>query len=105
MVLRFFSSYITLLLTLINYIIGELVIEEGKKAVASYAGPRPPPISDPHQYVFLLYEQPKDVVVQSDKLGFPEDLGIRHRMKWNQESFERKVGLGKVVAGNWFASK
>lgn len=82
---------------------GELTAEGGTKAITDYAGPHPPPISSPHRYVFLLYEQPTEF--DRNKLGLPENFGLRDRMKWNQAEFEKKAGLGKVVAGNWFKSK
>jgi phosphatidylethanolamine-binding protein (PEBP) family uncharacterized protein len=82
---------------------GELTVEGDAKPIAAYAGPRPPPISSAHRYAFLLYEQPADF--DGAKLGLPEELGIKDRMRWNQAQFEKKAGLGKVVAGNWFKSK
>lgn len=81
---------------------GQLTVEGDAKPITSYAGPRPPPISSAHRYVFLLYEQPVDF--DRAKLGLPEVFAIKDRMKWNQAQFEKKAGLGKVVAGNWFKS-
>lgn len=81
----------------------ELKVEGDVKPINAYAGPGPPPISAPHRYVFLLYEQPADF--EKSNLGYPEKWGIKDRMKWNQSEFEKKAGLGKVVAGNYFVSK
>lgn len=82
---------------------GELVPEGGAAPITPYGPPRPPPISSPHRYVFLLYEQPADW--DRLKLGVPEHWGIKERVKWNQGHFEKKAGLGHVVAGNYFKSK
>ena len=81
----------------------ELKVEGDVKPIIAYTGPRPPPLSAPHRYVFLLYEQPIDF--EKSKLGLPEALGIKDRMMWNQSEFEKKAGLERVVAGNYFVSK
>lgn len=81
----------------------ELKVEGDVRPIATYARPGPPPLSAPHRYVFLLYEQPIDF--EKNKLGMPEELGIKDRVMWNQSKFEKKAGLGSVVAGNYFVSK
>lgn len=81
----------------------ELKVDGNVKPIIAYAGPRPPPISAPHRYLFLLYEQP--INFEKSNLGLPEEFGIRDRMRWNHSEFEKKAGLGRVVAGNYFTSK
>jgi phosphatidylethanolamine-binding protein (PEBP) family uncharacterized protein len=81
----------------------ELKVENDVKPICAYTGPRPPPISAQHRYVFLLYEQPIDF--EKNELSLPEELGIKDRVMWNQKEFEKKAGLGKVVASNYFVSK
>jgi|SRR5579871_150243 len=81
----------------------ELKVEGNVKPISAYKGPRPPPLSAPHRYLFLLYEQPIDF--KKSELGLPEKFGIKDRIMWNQSEFEKKAGLGKVVAGNYFVSK
>jgi len=85
--------------------------------VVDYMGPAPPPPSSPHRYVFMLWEQPAGLTAAKirSKLGFPElavdvggeeaesdGVGFIKRLRWDQEDFERKLGLGEVVAGNYF---
>jgi len=75
---------------------------EDSKVSVDWAGPGPPPGSAPHRYVFMLYEQPEGF--DSEKLGLVEGAGIRARMRFDLDGFEKKAGLGKAVAGNWFVS-
>jgi len=75
------------------------------RPVAAYMGPAPPGLSSPHRYMFMMWEQPAGVTGEriKDELGFGEDgVGLMTRMRWDQEAFERKLGLGRVVAGNYF---
>jgi phosphatidylethanolamine-binding protein (PEBP) family uncharacterized protein len=65
--------------------------------------PGPPPGAGPHRYVFALYEQPEaftpDVVLPAG-----ETLKLTGRMRFDFEGFEKKTGVGAVVAGGWFTS-
>ena len=72
--------------------------------VADYAGPGPPPVSGPHRYVFLLYDQPADFDVSKYAPAGGKGLGIKGRVRYNLAAFEREAGLGPVVAANWFCS-
>jgi len=81
---------------------GTLEVSGNVSPVMGYRGPGPPPLSPPHRYVFLLYEQPEGF--DKSKLGLPEVMGMKDVMRWKHEQFEKKAGFGKVVAGNWFVS-
>ena len=83
--------------------------------VAPYMGPAPPGLSSPHRYVFMLWEQPDGVTVERirEEMGFETEAGeggggfgggagLMSRVRWDQERFERRLGLGRVVAGNYF---
>lgn len=75
------------------------------RPVAAYMGPAPPGLSSPHRYMFMMWEQPAGVTGERirDEVGFGEEgVGLMTRMRWDQEAFERKLGLGRVVAGNYF---
>ncbi|KAK0643784.1 phosphatidylethanolamine-binding protein [Cercophora newfieldiana] len=78
---------------------------EGEE-VAGYMGPAPPPWSGPHRYVFVVWEQPKGVDGGKirEELGLQEGegVGMVGRLRWDLEGFERRLGLGRVVAGNYF---
>ncbi|KIW69475.1 hypothetical protein PV04_05350 [Phialophora macrospora] len=69
--------------------------------IAHWAGPGPPPISSPHRYVFLLYEQPEDVEA---KIPTKAEFGIKDRMRWRLDEFEKKAGLGTALAATYFLS-
>jgi phosphatidylethanolamine-binding protein (PEBP) family uncharacterized protein len=71
-------------------------------AIAFWAGPGPPPISSPHRYIFLLYEQPDgfDAKLFTKVSGY----GIRHRMRCNLSKFGKEAKLGPAVAATYFFS-
>ncbi|KAK3379047.1 phosphatidylethanolamine-binding protein [Lasiosphaeria ovina] len=84
--------------------------------VVAWVRPAPPGLSGPHRYVSLLWEQPAGLTPDRirDALGFagataaPEDeagenaLGLMQRVRFDMEGLEKKLGLGRVVAGNYF---
>ncbi|KAK0714476.1 phosphatidylethanolamine-binding protein [Lasiosphaeris hirsuta] len=67
----------------------------GRKPVASYLRPSPPPVGGPHRYVFMLWEQPEGVTGE----GIKEEMGYA---EGGLDEFEKRLGLGRVVAGNYF---
>ncbi|KAJ9611271.1 hypothetical protein H2200_004454 [Cladophialophora chaetospira] len=79
---------------------GELTSSD--PAIAYWAGPGPPPISSPHRYIFLLYEQPADFDAKlfSKSSGF----GIKDRMRWDVSKFEKQAKLGSAIAATYFLS-
>lgn len=89
--------------------------DAGLGQVVDYMGPSPPPKSAPHRYMFMLWEQPRGltrekiceeigIVGDDDDEGgdLHGDLGIMGRSRWDQEGFERRLGLERVVGGNYF---
>ncbi|KAF2258364.1 PEBP-like protein, partial [Lojkania enalia] len=83
---------------------GWIKLTSSAKAVVYWGPPGPPPISAPHRYVFLVWEQPKDLTNEQARtsLGLPEEVGLRSRVRWNQEDCEKILGLGQVLGGNYF---
>ncbi|KAF2110403.1 phosphatidylethanolamine-binding protein [Lophiotrema nucula] len=83
---------------------GYVKLATAVKPVVIYAPPGPPPISAPHRYVFLIWEQPQDLTSEKirTQLGLAEQVGIPARMRWNQDAAEKKLGLGAVLGGNYF---
>ena len=79
-----------------------------ERTVAPYRGPRPPPGSAPHRYIFLVWAQPDGVTYESvrEALGVSGDaqLGLWPRIRWDEDAFEKKVGLGEVLASNYYVS-
>lgn len=72
--------------------------------VANYIGPAPPPGSSPHRYVFMLYEQPASF--DGAKYAPPngQNLPNTRRMRYNLDSWAKEIGLGPLVAANYFKS-
>lgn len=79
-------------------------LESGLSYITNYIGPAPPPMSAPHRYVFVLYEQPVGFEVEK---WMPRDgakTGNLDRMWFSLDEWERKVGVGELVAVNYFKS-
>lgn len=78
----------------------------GDENVAGYVGPSPPPFGRPHRYMFVLWQQPTGINAERirEEFGFNDDgsIGVMDRVRWDQDAFEKKLGLGKVVAANYF---
>ncbi|KAI1169615.1 PEBP-like protein [Nemania sp. FL0916] len=72
-----------------------------------YRGPGPPKPSSAHRYVFLVFEQPKalDAAKARSSLGLAEEVGLTARMWWDEDGAEKKLGLGEVLAGNYFLTQ
>jgi hypothetical protein len=70
--------------------------------VAFWAAPGPPPISSPHRYIFLLFEQPAGF--DAKVFMKPGGYGIKHRMRWDLGKFQREAKLGPAVAASYFFS-
>jgi phosphatidylethanolamine-binding protein (PEBP) family uncharacterized protein len=72
--------------------------------VVDYAGPGPPPGSAAHRYLFLLYEQPENFDLKEWAPVDGKSVGVWNRMRYNLGAFEKKIGLGPVLAANYFCS-
>ncbi|RJE20730.1 protease inhibitor Tfs1 [Aspergillus sclerotialis] len=72
--------------------------------VANYIGPAPPPGSSPHRYIFFLFEQPD--AFDGAKYAPPDgqNLGNMSRMRYNLDAWGKEIGLGSLVAVNYFRS-
>jgi phosphatidylethanolamine-binding protein len=79
----------------------------GVDPVISYVGPNPPPLSGPHRYVFMVWEQPEGSGAEAVRkaLGLTKEAGISARVRWDEDGFEKKVGLSnEPLAGNYFVA-
>jgi phosphatidylethanolamine-binding protein (PEBP) family uncharacterized protein len=72
--------------------------------IADYAGPGPPPISSPHRYIFLLYEQPADFDEKKYAPASGQKMGAGKRIRYDLGAFEKDAKLGPVIAANYFNS-
>ncbi|KAI1258815.1 PEBP-like protein [Xylariaceae sp. FL1019] len=77
------------------------------KWMVPYIGPGPPPPSGPHRYVFLVFEQPKDLDAAKikSKYGFGDEVGIWPRIRWDQVGFEKNLGLSEALTATYFLTK
>lgn len=82
------------------------VLESTEPFIANYIGPAPPPVSSPHRYTFFLYEQPDGLDIK--KFALPEYSSkpsvVTGRMWASLDDWEKKLGLGQVVAVNYYKS-
>jgi phosphatidylethanolamine-binding protein (PEBP) family uncharacterized protein len=86
---------------------GRVLLTADTQAMVSYLLPGPPFMSGPHRYLCLLFEQPAGVTRETmrEAMGLSEDVGVWERLRWDQGAFERQVGLGAVVAANYFTCR
>lgn len=84
---------------------GASTLSSTEPFIVDYAAPGPPPISAPHRYVFLLYEQPADFDVKRYAPPEGKKVGIRPRMRYSLDVWEKEARLGPVLAVNYFKSK
>ncbi|KAK8044383.1 PEBP-like protein [Apiospora rasikravindrae] len=79
-------------------------LEWSEPPVVNYIGPAPPPGAAPHRYVFFLYEQPAGFDVVSHAPAKGKEVGMTPRMWFSLDEWAAKVGLGEVLAVNYFTS-
>lgn len=79
---------------------GELELKSSEPAIGPWAGAGPPPGAQPHRYVFALYEQKTDSSVASKIKPF----GMTQRIRVDNDALVKQLGLGQVVAANYFVS-
>ncbi|KJZ77692.1 hypothetical protein HIM_02869 [Hirsutella minnesotensis 3608] len=72
--------------------------------VANFVGPAPPPGSAPHRYCFFLYEQPAGFDAKAHAPANGAKMGIWGRMRFSLDDWERKIGLGPILAANYYTS-
>ena len=80
------------------------ILKANAPFIANWIGPEPPPGSSPHRYVFLLYEQPEEFEVHRYTSEGGKEMGIWGRVRFDLDGFAREIGLGEVVAANYFLS-
>jgi len=76
--------------------------------VVPYVGPGPPKPSAPHRYVFTIFAQPEGLDAAKVKTALGLDgrgTGLLPRIRWDQAAAEKRIGLGEVVAGNYFVTR
>lgn len=77
-------------------------LKSDELAIAPWVAAGPPPGAAPHRYVFLLYSQkPLSTILPNLK---EKPFGIFHRMRFDVDAMARELGLGEIVAVNYFVS-
>lgn len=72
--------------------------------VCNYIGPAPPPPSSPHRYAFFLYEQPEGFDGAKYAPAGGKEVGVWGRVRYDLDSWAKEIGLGPVLACNYFKS-
>jgi phosphatidylethanolamine-binding protein (PEBP) family uncharacterized protein len=72
--------------------------------IANYIGPAPPPGSSPHRYIFFLYEEPAGFEPKKHAPADGKTLSNWNRMRYDLDSWAKEIGLGSVLAFNYFNS-
>lgn len=70
--------------------------------IANYIGPAPPPGSAPHRYTFLLYEEPAGFDAQKHAPPGGKNLSNWNRMRYDLDAWAAEIGLGPLIAFNYF---
>lgn len=83
---------------------GQQILETQVPFVANYIGPAPPPPSGPHRYIFFIYEQPADFDGSKYAPADGKPLGNMGRIRYDLTAFEKKAGLGDILASSYFTS-
>ncbi|KAJ6107384.1 hypothetical protein N7523_008707 [Penicillium sp. IBT 18751x] len=72
--------------------------------IANYIGPAPPPGSSPHRYIFFLFEEPAGFEPKKYAPADGKTLSNWYRMRYDLDSWAKEIGLGSVLAFNYFNS-
>jgi len=83
---------------------GTAVLKSDTPFVANYIGPAPPPLAAPHRYTFYLYAQPANFDHTKYAPAGGKELSNFFRMRYDLDAFEKKAGLGPILAANYFVS-
>ncbi|CAK7214056.1 hypothetical protein SCUCBS95973_002016 [Sporothrix curviconia] len=78
------------------------------KPIVSYIKPGPPSPSAAHRYVFMVYKQPEglDTAGVMARMGWaPEGVSRMGRMRFDANTLTQNLGLGEIVAINYFRSQ
>jgi phosphatidylethanolamine-binding protein (PEBP) family uncharacterized protein len=87
---------------------GFVKLESSVSPIIPYVGAGPPPLSAPHRYYFMIWEQPSAVEAVKLKLdlGYKGEVKLTGRVLWDEVAFEAKAGLSdKPLAGTFYTAK
>ncbi|XP_015907778.1 protein D2-like [Parasteatoda tepidariorum] len=72
-------------------------VEEGK-VLTKYMKPSPPPYSDPHRYILIVYQQ-------RSYIFSPSYMDMKKRSRFSVNDFAKSLDLFGPIAGNFFYTK
>ena len=72
--------------------------------VANYIGPAPPPLSSPHRYIFVLYEEPAGFNAAERAPPNGQDFPTWQRVRFDMDKWAKEAGLGEPLSVNYFVS-
>ncbi|BCS18472.1 YbhB/YbcL family Raf kinase inhibitor-like protein [Aspergillus puulaauensis] len=81
---------------------GTLGLKSDDAPVVSWLPAGPPPGAAPHRYLFLLYSQKPGSRIPRDLLG--KEVGLMQRVRFDVDGMVEKLGLGELVAVNYFVA-
>lgn len=79
-------------------------LETVEPFIANYIGPAPPPLSGPHRYAFFLYAQPEGLNVKKFAPTAGAEYPLLSRMFTSLDHWVNQLGLGELLAFNYFTS-
>lgn len=77
-------------------------LKSDEPAIAPWVAAGPPPGAAPHRYVFLLYSQKPLSTIPPNLKEKP--MGIFQRIRFDVDAMARELGLGEIMAVNYFVS-
>ena len=75
-------------------------LKSDEPAIAPWAAAGPPPGAAPHRYLFLLYSQHVSAIPPNLR----KPIGVFQRIRCDVDAMARRLGLGEIVAVNYFIS-
>ncbi|QGA17308.1 hypothetical protein EYB26_004979 [Talaromyces marneffei] len=80
---------------------GVLELKSGEPTIGPWVGAGPPPGAQPHRYVFYLYEQKGTDSSIASKI---KPFSTTQRFRVDFDALVKKLGLGEIIAVNYFVS-
>lgn len=80
----------------------EQELNSDEPAIAPWVAAGPPPGAAPHRYVFLLYNETPGSTVSPNLKEKP--MSLMQRMRFDVDAMVKQLGLGEIVAANYFVS-
>jgi phosphatidylethanolamine-binding protein (PEBP) family uncharacterized protein len=80
---------------------GDLELKSNEATLGPWFGAGPPPGAQPHRYVFYLYEQKNSGSTITSNI---KPFSTMQRIRIDLDALVKQLGLGEIVAANYFLS-